>query len=339
MGVSLYPAIAAAWTATEDAPSNLFDACQMGQLVPEMAIPGAYQNICMSRPERTIPFGNRDIVIQQGNVNGDNTATATNNDSGVGPGRTGVAVWNSALLLTRLLVLLSQHDKDTCDCNTNGPTSNQNNNICSFSSSSSSSSSSSCWIRNRTILELGCGTGLVSLACSRLGAARVVATDGNPTVVALAAENVKRNAGNGPTTATTTTTTTTMNDDHVVTVETTTLSWGLLDAMEYSDCADLVLGSDLTYNSGTWRVLGETIGTILKPGGRFLYLTCGHSGFGVKGELDGFTQVVSSSFSLVVDATMGTKLERELVATLSEDEKSVLESTGGVRILVLRRKL
>ncbi|KAI2508924.1 Methyltransferase small domain [Fragilaria crotonensis] len=328
MGVSLYPSTA------EDATSSLVaDNCQMGRLVPELAIPGAYQNICMSRPERTIPLGNnnQDIVIQQGIVNGDNTATTSgNNDSGVGPGRTGVAVWNSALLLTRLLVLLSQHDKDDCDFNTNDTDTNSNNNH-------PSSSSSSCWIRNRTILELGCGTGLVSLACARLGAARVVATDGNPSVVALAAENVKRNAKNAPDTATTTTMKT--NDHDFATVETTTLSWGLLNAMEYSDCADLVLGSDLTYNSGTWRVLGETIGTVLKPGGRFLYLTCGHSGFGVKGELDGFTQVVSSSFSLVVDTAMGTMLERELAATLSEDEKSVVESTGGVRVLVLRRKV
>ena len=112
--------------------------------------------------------------------------------------------------------------------------------------------------------------------------------------------------------------------------------------MEYSDCADLVVGSDLTYNSGSWRVLGETIGTILKPGGRFLYLTCGHSGFGVKGELDGFAQVVSSngsgSGSLVVDAAMGVKLEHALMTTLSDREKGVVDSTGGVRVLVLRRK-
>ena len=127
-------------------------------------------------------------------------------------------------------------------------------------------------------------------------------------------------------------------------VETAILPWGYLNAMEYSDCADLVVGSDLTYNSASWRVLGETIGTICKPnGGRFLYLTCGHSGFGVKGELDGFVQVVASSqgsscISLVVDAAMGTKLERELLTTLSDRETSIVDSTCGFRVLVLQRK-
>ena len=39
-------------------------------------------------------------------------------------------------------------------------------------------------------MELGCGTGLVALACAALGARRVVATDNDATVLALAKRNV-----------------------------------------------------------------------------------------------------------------------------------------------------
>ena len=97
------------------------------------------------------------IVLQQGGGGG--TRSNNNNNSGdsVGPGRTGVAVWNSALLLTRLLILLSQHDDDEQlhdiihdDTPTISTTTNTN----------------SRWIRNRIIVELECGTGLVSLACA-----------------------------------------------------------------------------------------------------------------------------------------------------------------------------
>lgn len=236
--------------------------CQRGVVVTESAIPGAYQSMCMLQEERRIPFQKEILTIQQG--------------SSVGAGRTGVAVWNSCLLLTRLL---EQTGTD--------------------------------YVRDKTVLELGCGTGLASIACARLGAARVIATDGNPTVVELARDNAERNKAR--------------------VVETANLPWGLLDAMEFSDAADVVMGSDLTYNSGTWRVLAETINTVLKPGGCFLYLTLGHSGFNVKGELDGFLQVIAAE-GLVVEPT---KLEQQL--SLSSQEQSVLDGTGGVRVLLLRK--
>ena len=72
------------------------------------------------------------------------------------------------------------------------------------------------------------------------------------------------------------------------------LQWGFLDAMGYAEYADIVIGSDLTYNRnpGSWRVLAETLYRILKPGGNVLYLTTGHAGFNVDGELNGFLSVV-----------------------------------------------
>ena len=256
-------------TAAACATTDADEYCQEEGLVPEMAIPGAYQNVCMTLPERVISVrGGNSIKIKQG--------------TSVGAGRTGVAVWNSCLLLTRLLVQ------------------NQNQ-----------------YIENKIVLELGCGTGLASIACARLGATRVISTDGNPEVVDLARQNVERNSVSNV-------------------VETTTLGWGLLNAMDYSDVADVIIGSDLTYNSGTWRVLTETISTILKPGGRFLYLTLGHSGFNVKGELDGFLQVIQSE-GLVLDQSSSTKLEQQLPSMLSANEQRVLDATGGVRVVVLRK--
>ncbi len=45
------------------------------------------------------------------------------------------------------------------------------------------------------------------------------------------------------------------------------LHWGLLDASEYENAADVVVGSDLTYNSGLWVALAKTMSAVLKPGG------------------------------------------------------------------------
>ena len=124
--------------------------CQNGAVVEERAIPGAYSSVCMTLPERIVPlpkFSTRNqkqgklIIGQQAG----------------GSGQTGKTVWNSGLLLARLLdelvdKLSSHHEyKD-------------------FWSSQS-------------IIELGCGTGLGSIAAHRLGAKSVVATDGNPPAV------------------------------------------------------------------------------------------------------------------------------------------------------------
>lgn len=47
-------------------------------------------------------------------------------------------------------------------------------------------------VRDKTVLEIGTGSGLVSLACLRAGAARVIATDINPAAVANATYNAQQ---------------------------------------------------------------------------------------------------------------------------------------------------
>ena len=105
---------------------------------------------------------------------------------------------------------------------------------------------------------MGCGVGLSSLAVAKLGASSVLVTDANTEVLELAQRNIEQNNLNGI-------------------IKTTALQWGLMDATEYENTADIVIGSDLTYNSGSWVVLAETMPTILKPNGIVIYLTLGQS--------------------------------------------------------------
>ena len=212
----------------------------------------------------------------------------------LGAGQTGVAVWNSGLLLTRLLDALTE---------TTTPS----------------------WLEQKTVVELGCGTGLASIATAKLGASLVLATDGNPNVVKLANENIQCN-----------------QVDEMV--KATTLQWGFLDAVEYTNVADVVIGSDLTYNSGTWRLLAETLSTILKPGGIVVYLTLGHAGFNVDGEVNGFLSVVQSEgLALVSQGSNAPPPFRNLSQTLhqciSPEEKSIVDATGGARVIILRKRV
>jgi SAM-dependent methyltransferase len=252
------------------------DVCRNDALVPEQAIPGAYSQVCMSLPERVVPLikGGENIVIRQ---------------EASGSGRTGMAVWNSGLLLTRLLQALVTELPN--------------------------------W-QPQSVLELGCGTGLVSIAASRLWkSASVTATDGNPDVVRLADTNLQVN--------------------HCDRVQAEVLQWGLLNAMEYSDEdeADLVLGADLTYNSGTWRVLAETMVTIVKPEGYILYLSLGHEGFNVNAEVDGFLSVAKEVGLVTVNEMAGVPVSNLLESILTVQEASQLQQSGGARVVVLRRKL
>jgi len=115
--------------------------------------------------------------------------------------------------------------------------------------------------------------------------------------------------------------------------------------MDLSDIADIVFGSDLTYNSGTWRVLSETMSTVVKEGGYIIYVSLGHPGFNANAELDGFVSVARSQNLVPLNEkidlgqwplpfTVSTFLEDKL----SEEERVILENNGGYRILILQKR-
>jgi predicted nicotinamide N-methyase len=120
--------------------------------------------------------------------------------------------------------------------------------------------SNSSFFKGKTTVELGCGAALSSIAVGKLvgvggGATSsvVIATDNNPEVLNLAKRNIERNDLSGV-------------------VTTAMLQWGSMAAVDYENSADVVIGSDLTYNSGSWVALAETMSIILKPGGIVIYL-------------------------------------------------------------------
>jgi len=279
----------------EPVTTNIPSECQSGALMAESAVPGAYDQICMNLPLRTIPLRlpnqTEEIQIQQ---------------EGAGPGKTGLAVWNSALLLGRVLEAIVATNPN--------------------------------FFRDKQVAELGCGTALVSIMASRLGAKSVWATDGNPAAVALSESNFRRNN------ISYTATVSERNiDENVV----STLQWGELQVpLEWMGKVDVILGSDLTYNSGSWRVLAETMDTLLSQNGFVLYLSLGHSGFNVRGEVDGFVNVAKQS-GLSVKALMDlpftlprgvSTLDAFLQDFILPSEQSILSFTGGAQLLVIGRK-
>ena len=108
--------------------------------------------------------------------------------------------------------------------------------------------------------------------------------------------------------------------------------------MGWSGTADWVVASDLTYNSGSWRVLAETMATVLKPNGTVIYLSCGHEGFNVNAELDGFLSVAKEVGLVTVESVAGVRPAQMLPTLLSPTEAKQLEKSGGVRVVLLQRK-
>ena len=283
-GVSSFGLLPARAAALSDATVEL---CQTGALMTEQAITGAYEQECMKLSVREIPYQNTRqnrsgiLRIQQGTA---------------GAGSTGLAVWNSSLLLSRLLQQLASASDDD-------------------------------WPSSRTrVLELGCGTGLASLTAAALGADQVLATDGNPAVVSLAERNIRTN-------------------DLSDRVRARGMTWSFMNALEYADEMDVVMGSDLTYQSQNWPALAETMATAVKPRvGLVLYLTLGHAGFAVQAEVQGFL-AVAQQYGLVpvVDAPATGLPTSDLTRFVYEhcirpEELPIVQSTGGVRVLALQRK-
>lgn len=256
----------------------------------------------MNLPVRTIP------VVLPLNNGKSSSVTLQIQQEGVGAGKTGLAVWNSSLLLVRLLESLALQNPS--------------------------------WLLSRQhVAELGCGAGLVSLVASHLGAKSVWATDGNPAAVSLAEANFKRNNVDY---------TTSIKDGHDAGNVITRLQWGELQVpVEWMGEADLILGSDLTYNSGSWRVLAETMEGLLSPNGIVMYLSLGHAGFNVRGELEGFVNVAKQSGLSVVTSSSNlpfslppgiSSLDELLQRAVKASEQSILAATGGAQVIVLRRK-
>jgi ribosomal protein L11 methylase PrmA len=256
--------------------------CSDGRIASESQVPGAYQQLCMGLEQRTVKLQSSGdtITIAQGTNSANGSSIA---------GRTGVAVWNSGILLTRLIDEI-----------------NRNSSI----------------FKDMTVMELGCGAGLASIALAKFGSSSVIATDANVEVLGLAKQNFDLN-----------------NVSSVS--KTAELKWGLLDASEYDGIADIVVGSDLTYNSGSWLALAETMATVLKPDGFVLYLTLGHSGFNVQAELGGFLQVAENAGLRVLQeeqSVVGQKLADLLERITSKDEKQVISANGGARAVLLCKK-
>ena len=307
--------------------------CQNGALIPETPVPGAYNSICMNLPQRELVFPPYNNNYNNNNKDSDNSIHVTIQQLTSGSGKTGMAVWNSGLLLSRLLVNLVTYDENFTNW----------------------------WKTLPCVLELGCGTGLTSIVGWKLGAPYVLATDGNVDVLQLTKSNIKLNThtnGNDSNDKGDT------NNNNVI--ETKELSWGLLNAMDYNEMANVIIGSDLTYNSGTWNVLAETMATILKEDGIIIYLSLGHDGFNVRAELDeGFLSVAKSYGLLPVSkltipntlSTSTSSSEESSTTTSSSSSSSsisldqlldqvitsterqqVIQPSGGARVVVLQKK-
>ncbi|GMH79161.1 hypothetical protein TL16_g08053 [Triparma laevis f. inornata] len=151
-------AIISATTATAApaiaADSGSVDRVCGNNILPEQTIPGAYYVECFDQTTRNVDLDDgQTIVIGQGSTS-----------AGLG-GRTGVGLWNSSILLTRLLTSLCAGGKPLIPTKLNS---------------------------DINVIELGCGVGLPSLALSKYVNA-VVATDGNAEVLQLTKQNVQNN--------------------------------------------------------------------------------------------------------------------------------------------------
>mmetsp|Transcript_17444 Transcript_17444/g.45092 ORF Transcript_17444/g.45092 Transcript_17444/m.45092 type:complete len:174 (+) Transcript_17444:1-522(+) len=106
----------------------------------------------------------------------------------------------------------------------------------------------------KRVLELGAGCALCSVVAHSLGAARVVATDGNGALLANAAANLETNRlarGGGS-------------------YATAELGWDTESARGFGakqgEGWDWVVGSDLTYNANAWGSLASAL-RVLAPAG------------------------------------------------------------------------
>lgn len=105
------------------------------------------------------------------------------------------------------------------------------------------------WLRGRTVLELGAGTGLPGLVAASLGA-RVVQTDRDPVALELCRRNAARNAAEPPADV--------------------TQRLGDWEAWEDGTRYDRIIGSDVLYADPMHPHLRRILKANLVPGGRVL---------------------------------------------------------------------
>jgi len=124
-----------------------------------------------------------------------------------------------------------------------------------------------------TVLELGAGTGVVSIALSLLGAPSVTATDGDPASCELCEANARHNAA--------------------PTVETCQLVWGSSQQLDQTltrsregsgCCAHWIVCADVLYNHESMAKLELTLRSLLAKGGCSLVIV-GWVGRGLREEV------------------------------------------------------
>ena len=105
-------------------------------------------------------------------------------------------------------------------------------------------------VRGKTVLELGCGTGVTSLACAVLGAKRVVATDADPAVLALCRKNVAA-----------------ADPEIAGRVSVQEYAWGGGSAAQAAlgGPFDVVIGADITYDATVMMQLKQDIHALTNP--------------------------------------------------------------------------
>ena len=152
--------------------------------------------------------------------------------------------------------------------------------------------------KGRRVIELGCGTGLCGIVAAKQGAAQVVLTDGNSELLGRVQRNVEGN----------------LAPSMARNVEVRALKWGDLIDDRLLSSFDVVLGSDVLYNSAGWRAFAASAKELLRPGGTILLAESGHETTRVESTLGGFRVVAEGCGLVVEDAESLPYGECQLVA-------------------------
>ena len=109
-------------------------------------------------------------------------------------------------------------------------------------------------LRGARVLELGCGVGVVGIACAALGAAAVELTDNKPALLSLVKHNIAANAGVARG------------------CSALPLNWGVAGWTAFAGCKQptLLLGADLVYTDEGAARLCETLACALHDDARLL---------------------------------------------------------------------